>query len=117
VELSLTNYTHEAFTVLSVAGEIDVYTAPKLRDALVALSEGGITQIIVDLSDIEFLDSTGLGVLVGAHKRALASGGVFRVVCSAERILKIFRITGLHDVFALYPDIDDAIAAAAPSGQ
>lgn len=116
MELSLRSRPAGEFTVLEVGGEIDVYTAPALRDRLGQLADSGVRHIVVDLSAVEFLDSTGLGVLVGALKRAGATGGVLRLVCAQERILKIFRITGLEDVFGIVGTIEDAMAVtdAAP---
>ena len=75
MELSLSTRTVDDNTVLEVGGEVDVYTAPRLRERLVELVEGGARKVIVDLSRVEFLDSTGLGVLVGALKRLRAAGG------------------------------------------
>ena len=68
--------------------------------------------IVVDLEQVEFLDSTGLGVLVGGLKRAKASAGSFVLVCDQPRLLKIFRITGLEKVFELYPTVTDALGGA-----
>jgi len=100
-------------TVLEVSGEIDVYTAPTLREKIIALVDGGVTGLIVDLTNVEFLDSTGLGVLVGALKRLRGVGGTFGVVCDQERLLKIFRITGLDRVFTIYDSVDAAAADGA----
>ena len=83
------------FTVIAVSGEIDVYTAPKLRERLIGLVEAGSYQLIVDMEGVEFLDSTGLGVLVGGLKRVRAHDGWIDLVCTQGRILRIFRITGL----------------------
>ena len=99
------------FTVIAVSGEIDVYTAPKLRERLIGLVEAGSYQLIVDMEAVEFLDSTGLGVLVGGLKRVRAHDGSLDLVCTQERILKIFRITGLTKVFGIYESVDQAIAA------
>jgi anti-sigma B factor antagonist len=112
VELSLSTRTQKAHTVLAVGGEIDVYTAPQLRERLIELVEGGSHHIVVDMEQVEFLDSTGLGVLVGGLKRVRANEGSLRLVCAQERILKIFRITGLEKVFGIYPSVDDAVAAS-----
>ena len=103
------------FTVIAVGGEIDVYTAPKLRERLISLVEDGSYQLIVDMESVEFLDSTGLGVLVGGLKRVRAHDGWIDLVCTQSRILRIFRITGLNRVFNIYDTVSDAIAAhAAP---
>src|SRR5258705_309232 len=95
MELSLSTYDSGDHTVLEVGGEVDVYTAPRLREKLVELVEQGARHVVVDLSRVEFLDSTGLGVLVGALKRLRAVNGTFGLVCAHERLLKIFRITAL----------------------
>ncbi len=96
-------------TVLEIAGEIDVYTAPKLREQLVDLVNAGSYQLVVDLERVEFLDSTGLGVLVGGLKRVRAHDGSLSLVCTQERILKIFRITGLTKVFPIHASVEQAI--------
>jgi anti-sigma B factor antagonist len=110
MELSLSTYESRDHTVLEVGGEVDVYTAPRLRERLVELVELGSRHVVVDLSRVEFLDSTGLGVLVGALKRLRAVNGTFGLVCPHERLLKIFRITALDRVFALYDTVEAATA-------
>ena len=112
VELSLSTRSQREHTVLEVGGEIDVYTAPQLRERLIELVEGGQQHIVVDMEQVEFLDSTGLGVLVGGLKRVRAQDGSLRLVCGQERILKIFRITGLEKVFSIYPTVEEAVAAS-----
>ncbi len=111
MELSFQTRTVADRTVLEVGGEIDVYTAPRLRERLVELVGDGVRQIVVDMERVEFLDSTGLGVLVGGLKRVRAQGGHLVLVCSQERILKIFRITGLERVFDIHPSVEEAVAA------
>jgi anti-sigma B factor antagonist len=111
VDLSLSTRTEGDRTVVSVGGEIDVYTAPKLREQLVDLINAGQYHLVVDMEDVEFLDSTGLGVLVGGLKRVRAHDGSLRLVCTQERILKIFRITGLTKVFPIHDSVADAVAA------
>src|SRR5687768_8954887 len=111
MELSLSTYDSGDHTVLEVGGEVDVYTAPRLRERLVELVEQGSHHIVVDLSRVEFLDSTGLGVLVGALKRLRVVNGTFGLVCAHERLLKIFRITALDRVFSLYDTVAAATAA------
>ncbi|QFY09439.1 anti-sigma factor antagonist [Nonomuraea phyllanthi] len=97
--------------VLRVAGEIDVETAPQLRQRLVDLAGKGVRHVIADLGQVEFLDSTGLGVLVGGLKRQRTQGGSLTLVTDAERILRIFRITGLVTVLPPHPSVSEAIAA------
>jgi anti-sigma B factor antagonist len=98
------------FTVVAVAGEVDLVTAPELRAALLELVGAGKVALIVDLEAVEFLDSTGLGVLVGAVKRARADGGDLSLVCTHPHLLKVFEITGLTTVFAIHDSLSEALA-------
>ncbi|GLY26032.1 anti-sigma B factor antagonist [Micromonospora pallida] len=111
MELSLATHGEGEHTVLEVGGEVDVYTAPRLRERLIELIDGGARKVVVDLGRVDFLDSTGLGVLVGALKRLRSVGGTFALVCDKEPLLKIFRITALDQVFPLHPTVAAAIAA------
>jgi anti-sigma B factor antagonist len=113
MELSLATRTVAEHTVLEVGGEVDVYTAPRLRERLIELIDRGARDVVVDLGRVEFLDSTGLGVLVGALKRLRAAGGSFSLVCAKEPLLKIFRITALDQVFPLFETVGAATAAGA----
>lgn len=113
MELSLNHRREGDWTVLEVAGEVDVYTAPKLRERLIGLVGDGHHKIIVDMTAVDFLDSTGLGVLVGGLKRIRANEGSLALVCNAERILKIFRITGLTKVFPIHDTVDEALQDSA----
>jgi anti-sigma B factor antagonist len=99
------------WTILTITGEIDVYSAPRLREKLVDLVSQGHRQIIVDLEGVDFLDSTGLGVLVGGLKRLRSHEGDLMLVCSQSRILKVFEITGLTTVFRISESVDDAMQA------
>jgi benzoate-CoA ligase len=87
------------------------YTAPTLRDHLSQLVADGHYQLVLDLEDVAFLDSTGLGVLVGGLKRVRAHDGSLTLVCTQERILKVFRITGLTKVFPIHASVDEAVNA------
>ena len=107
MELSLATRTVAEHTVLEVGGEVDVYTAPRLRERLVELVDSGARDVVVDLAGVEFLDSTGLGVLVGGLKKVRAHDGSLQLVCSQERLLKIFRITGLAKVFVIHESADE----------
>ncbi|MEV5537100.1 anti-sigma factor antagonist [Saccharopolyspora shandongensis] len=114
MELGLTNTTLPGgITLIEVTGELDVYTAPLLRNRLTDAVNDGEHRLIVDLTGVEFLDSTGLSVLVGGLKRVRAHDGALVLVCSAERILKIFRVTGLTRVFQIEPDVVSARARCA----
>lgn len=111
MELVLSTRTDEPFEIIEVAGEIDVYTAPRLREAVVEAVDAGHLRLVVDIERVEFLDSTGLGVLVGALKKVRAQGGSLDIVCTHPRLLKIFDITGLDKVFGLRESVEAARAA------
>jgi len=111
VDLKLGHYAKDGIEVIDVQGEIDMYTAPRLRELLIDLVSKGHYHLIVNLDKVGFLDSTGLGVLVGGLKRVRAHDGSLDLVCTQQRILKIFRITGLTEVFGIYETVDQAIPA------
>ncbi len=110
MELGLDVSEHGTATVLAVKGEVDVYTAPRLRERLVELVNQGKRSIVIDLEGVEFLDSTGLGVLVGGLKRLRTNDGELSLVCTQHRILRVFEITGLTKVFAIHDSVDAATA-------
>ena len=108
--------------VLRIEGEIDAYAAPQLRERVIDLACNGIVRIIADLRGAGFLDSAGLGALVGSLKALRSRGGSLRLVASTHRILQVFRISGLSEAFALHSCLPDAITAdehwqAAVSGE
>jgi anti-sigma B factor antagonist len=100
--------------VLRVTGEIDVYTAPELREQMIKLVESGVRHVVADLSGVEFLDSSGLGVLVGSLKRLRQLQGSLTIVTGGGAIPQLFEMTGLSRAFTVYPTVLDAIAAAGP---
>ena len=110
MDLGLDVTDHDGITVLAVRGEVDVYTAPRLREKLVELVSQGKHRIVVDLEAVDFLDSTGLGVLVGGLKRLRGHDGDLSLVCTQHRILKVFEITGLTKVFDIHDSVDAAVA-------
>ena len=111
MDLKLGHYSKDGIEVVTVEGEIDISTAPRLRDLLTELAAKGSYQLIVNLDKVGFLDSTGLGVLAGGLKRVRPHDGWLDLVCTQERILNIFKITGLTKVFGIYQTVDQAIAA------
>src|SRR5437764_11517455 len=109
VNLDVETGTKGGASVVTLRGEIDVYTAPRLRQTLIDLVEGGATDIVVDMEKVDFLDSTGLGVLVGGLKRVKDREGTMKLVATQDRILKIFDITGLSKVFPIFGSLDKAL--------
>ena len=95
-------------TVLSVEGDLDLSSAPRLKWALADSQSQGPKHLIVDLSGVAFIDSTALGVLVGAQ-RAMDEGLHLAIVCAEENVLRIFELTGLDGMFEILPNIDDAL--------
>jgi anti-sigma B factor antagonist len=102
--------------VISLAGEVDLYTAPEFKAQLLDVIGKGAKQVIVDFTDTTFIDSTTLGVLVGGVKRLRTNEGELSLVCSDRNIIKIFEITGLDRVFAIYPTRADALQQIAAAG-
>ena len=97
--------------VISLSGEVDLYTAPEFKQQLLDVIGKGAKSVIVDFSNTTFIDSTTLGVLVGGVKRLRANEGQLSLVCSDRNITKIFEITGLDRVFTIHATRDEAVAA------
>ena len=97
--------------VISLAGEVDLYTAPEFKQQLLEVIGQGGKEVVVDFSDTTFIDSTTLGVLVGGVKRLRTNDGQLSLVCSDRNITKIFEITGLDRVFTIYANRADAVDA------
>lgn len=108
MELDITTEREGIACRLTLSGEIDVYTSPKLKQELVGAIDGGCVNVLVDLEGVAFIDSSGLGVLVSALRRVKEHDGTMRLVCTREGILKIFRITGLDKVFPIFASADEA---------
>ena len=96
--------------VISLSGEVDLYTAPEFKQQLLDAIAKGAKEVVVDFSDTTFIDSTTLGVLVGGVKRLRTNDGQLSLVCSDRNITKIFEITGLDRVFTIYPTREEALA-------
>lgn len=98
--------------MISLAGEVDLYTAPDFKQKLLEVIGEGGKQIVVDLTGTTFIDSTTLGVLVGGNKQLRSNEGQLSVVCDDRNITKIFEVTGLDNVFTIYPTREEALANA-----
>ncbi|WP_141433283.1 anti-sigma factor antagonist [Bacillus sp. 03113] len=94
---------------VKVIGEIDAYTAPILRDRIFPLSEKNNVVMIVDLSKVSYLDSTGLGIFIGIFKNIRSQNGEFKIMGLSERLKRLFDITGLADVFDITSKIEGGI--------
>jgi anti-sigma B factor antagonist len=110
VDLSISTRSEGIHTIVEVVGELDVHTAPALREQLADLIAEGNHHLVVDLQGVDFLDSTALGVLVGGLRRVHPHDGSLQLVCTQERILKIFHITGLINVFSIHASVEAAIS-------
>lgn len=113
VSISVTTSEAGEVHIVHVAGEIDVTSAAVLRDALEALIADGRRRLTLDLSDVTFLDSTGLGIVVGRLKRLARHGGTMTVAASHERVLRVFSITGLDQLLEIHEGLEGAVRAAA----
>ena len=111
MELQLETRTIGAWMVIDVTGEVDLSTAPSLQERITALATDGHHHILVNLSEVSFMDSSGLGVLVAGLKRLREAGGEMALVCSGGPVLKILTITGLDRVFPMYGSIEEAAPA------
>jgi anti-sigma B factor antagonist len=100
--------------VLAVSGELDAATAPRLRGALDEVIDAGANSILLDLSECSFIDSTGLGVVVGARSRVVEErSGRFELCCAGSQAQRILEITGLDDAFGLHDTRELALQALA----
>jgi anti-sigma B factor antagonist len=91
----------EAHAVVALSGELDLNSAPALRDCLAGLAEGGTTEIVLDLSDLDFVDSTGLSVLVMDFHRTRAAGGSTVMRNPSPTVMRVLEITGLAPIFSV----------------
>jgi anti-sigma B factor antagonist len=97
--------------VIAARGEIDLFTAPELKRVVTEAIESGERRVVIDLSEVSFLDSTALGVLIGAVKRLRSRDGALAIVNTEPSIAKTFEITGLDQIFTILPSRDQALAA------
>jgi anti-sigma B factor antagonist len=104
VELKVTTRLQGDHTVISVAGEIDIYTAPRLQSELMAALNEGPARLIVDMSSVDFCDSTGINVLLGAHRHARDRGGELQLAGPGSATRKVLQVTGLESVFTVLDD-------------
>ena len=97
--------------VVDLNGEIDVYTSPRVKETITDLIDQGHYDLIINLENVRYIDSTGLGVLIGGLKRVREHSGTVNLVCTNPQIKKIFDITGLVKIFGIYDSEPSASAA------
>jgi anti-sigma B factor antagonist len=99
------------WSIVDVKGEVDLYSAPRLKERLAELTGAGRSRVTVNLEAVEFLDSTGLGVLIGALKRCREAGGTLALAAPREPVRKVLSITGLDRVFPVHESVEQATAS------
>ena len=102
-------------TIVALTGDIDVNTSQRLRETLLRLVDGGSRHLVVDMTGVEFLDSTGLGVLVGIFHRLRAENGTLVIAGGSERVRSVFHVTQLTRIFPMHASVEDAVGAARPA--
>jgi len=108
MDLVLGSRNENGWAVLEVQGEVDLYTSSQLREAIVRLTEEDENRIVVDLYNVSFMDSSGLGVLVAGLKRARERGGELALVFGEGSVQKVFGITGLDKIFPTHSSVGEA---------
>jgi anti-sigma B factor antagonist len=115
-ELEIADYALDGRTfVVEVTGQIDLYAAPEFKERISRVIDQGASRVIVDLARVTFMDSTGLGVLVGALKRIRAASADLLLVVTDYDIERLFELTGLDGTFRIYRSRDDALEHLEPA--
>ena len=112
MDFSVASSVDVDLAVVTAQGEIDVATAEPLRQALLAAEQEGARFVVVDLTLVDFLDSTGLGVLVGALRRLREGGGDLYLAVTHPHLLKVMRVTNLDRVFRVFDTVEEARSEA-----
>lgn len=109
MSLTVDSNAQPLLAVVQASGELDLASVPKLREAISEHIVEGRRHLVVDLQAVTYMDSTALGVLVGAAKAVRAAGGALRLVCDNPRVLRLLRITGLDKALAVHPTVESAL--------
>ena len=104
------------YTIATISDEIDIASAPGLRERLMGLLRPHASQIVIDLSEVSFCEASGLAVLVGASRRAALLGGVLRLAAPTPLMSTVLRLTGLDSRFEIFAAVPEAIGAPAHPG-
>ena len=113
MDLDIASARHGGSCVVTLIGEVDVYTAPALRARLLEATDSDCGAIIVDMSGVDFIDSSGLGVLLGTLKRVREQDSTLTIVSDREIVLKVFHVTGLDRVFSIVSTLAEATGSGA----
>lgn len=116
-DFSVKEHNQGGASVLAVAGELDLRTSPELEDRLSRAFAGGAELVILDLRGIEFMDSTGLRVLLSTHQRAHESGRRFALVRGADQVERVLTLTGVRDLLTVVDAPEELLAAGDPSSE
>jgi anti-sigma B factor antagonist len=95
--------------MVRLSGELDIHSAPHFKEEVLSLIEQGYTNVILDLDELNFMDSRGLGTFIGISRNVKDRGGSLKIICSNQTILKIFHRTGLYEIFSLYETKEAAL--------
>ena len=107
IEIRLKTSSQGSWTVVDVGGEIDLFSAPQLKERIAQLVDEGNEWLVINLEKVDFMDSTGLGVLLGALKRVREREGSLAIVCPPGPVHRVLTLTGLHKVFSIYESLAD----------
>ena len=99
--------------IVSLSGEVDIYTAPQFKECLLELIDTGVDKLVVDLSGVTFIDSTALGVLIGGVRRVRTAGGAMALVVTNRAVERVLSITGLDRVFTIHATREAAVESLA----
>ncbi|GAA3931735.1 anti-sigma factor antagonist BldG [Actinomadura viridis] len=116
MDFAVEHRVEKGLTIVKINGEIDVFTSPKLRELLLDIIEDGAEHLVVDLGEVTFLDSTGLGVLVGIYHRLRARDGSMSFMGVNDRVRRVFHVTQLTKIFVLHRSLEEAVAAHEAAG-
>jgi anti-sigma B factor antagonist len=113
VDLLVQEADRDGWTVVRASGDLDLTTAPRLREQVVKVVTSGQPNVVLDLEEVDFVDSTGLGVIVGLLKRTRSQGGDLRLVSTRRSLQKVLELTSLHQALPLARTVDEALSEAA----
>ena len=110
MDLQIEVFKNKKHAVLSLSGEVDAYTSTHFRDIMLGVIEEGLYNIVIDMAMVEYIDSSGLGALVGGLKRITEKNGKIYIVSGSDQVKKVFEITGLGRVFEMFDNTEDAVS-------